>query len=62
MSTDFRTPPKYVSMKNHFAVFKLYAGTWTDGEKLTGMFLKLFTEDVSNESRTIEILGSKPLG
>jgi len=49
-------------MKNHFAVFKLYAGTWTDGEKLTGMFLKLFTEDVSNESRTIEILGSKPLG
>jgi len=50
MSTDFRTPPKYFSMKNHFAVFKLlYAGTWTVGAKLAGMFLKLFIEDVSNE-------------
>jgi len=63
MSTDFRTPPKSVSIKNHFAVFKLlYAGTWTDRGKLTGKFLKLFTEDVSNKSRTTEVLGSKPLG
>ena len=44
MSTDFRTPPKNVSMKNHFAIFKLLrAGTWTDEAKLTGIFLKLFT-------------------
>lgn len=50
MSTDFRTPTKYVSTKNHFAVFKLlHAGVWTDEAKLTEMFLKLFTEDISNK-------------
>jgi hypothetical protein len=54
MSTDFRTPPKYVAMKNHFAVFKLLrAGTWTDGTELTGRFMKIFTEDISDKSRTI---------
>jgi hypothetical protein len=63
MSTDFKTPPTYVSTKNHFAFFKLlYAGTWTDGAKLTGIFLKLFTVDVSNTSRTTEVLVSEPFG
>jgi hypothetical protein len=39
--------PTYVSMKNHFAFFMLlYAGTWTDGAKLTGIFLKRFAVDV----------------
>jgi hypothetical protein len=50
-------------MKNHFAFFVLlYAGTLIDGAKLTGIFLKHFAVDVSNTSRTSEVLVSEPLG